>query len=165
MNLEFIKTELFMLTIAGAFQRNKVYKDNIDEKRRIEFRRNIRSLLEKMKTEYKISVSEVRHLENLDKLKNDIEKQNSDLLRDSTISFGTVQKLLNLYLKYLWSIGLISEPPHCPIDKIIFKKINDHKTSWTNMNKADYVSAIEKISNIKGSLSIARWELKEFLRR
>lgn len=165
MKIEFIKRELFMLTIAGAFQHNKVYKDGVDEKGRLEFRKDIKFLFEKKEIEYKKPVSEVNHLRNLDEIKIDIEKKNGDLLRGSIISFGTVQKLFNLYLKYLWSIGFISEPPHCPIDRIILNKIKDYKTNWTRMNKADYCKAIEKIRDTKGLLSIAEWELENFSRR
>ena len=71
----------------------------------------------------------------------------------------------NLYLKYLWCIDIICEPPHCPIDKIILNKLKDYKTSWTKMNKDDYIRAIKKINFVRGKESIAQWELREFSRR
>jgi len=86
-------------------------------------------------------------------------------LLEGRISFGTVQKILNLYLKYLWSINLIVEPPHCPIDSIILSHLNDYVTRWTKMNKEKYVRIINKINLTRGDKSIAEWELSVFSRR
>ena len=156
-----------MLTIAGAFQRNHIYKDSIDNKTKANFRNYIESLLEQIKIKYAETVSEKSHLANLDKLKRDVENQYRNILFNSAISFGTIQKLLNLYLKYMWTCGFIKEePPHCPIDKNILKKIKDHKTNWTKMDKIGYCKAIKKIKKkaFEEQLSIAGWELKNFIK-
>jgi hypothetical protein len=36
---------------------------------------------------------------------------------------GTAQKALNLYLKYLWCLGEIKTPPHCPFDRGIIQML------------------------------------------
>lgn len=161
----FIKNEIFILTISGAFGRNSVYKVGISEKTKSKFREKIKLLLIDLEEKYLKTVKESDHLAILDKLKENIEVQSREILRDDHITFGTTQKLLNLYLKYLWCLGLINEPPHCPIDRTILNKIKDYKTSWTKMEREGYCQAIEMIKLIKGTNSIAEWELKEFGRK
>lgn len=43
-------------------------------------------------------------------------------MRGGQFSFGVAQKLFNLALKFYWSLGLIAEPPHCPIDLLVQEK-------------------------------------------
>ena len=86
--------------------------------------------------------------------------------------YGIAQKLLNLYLKYLWCIKLIHTPPHCPIDRIIINKLK-LKCNWTQINDEKYYRRI--IEKIKKTIkldevhspneSIAEWELKVYSRR
>jgi hypothetical protein len=45
---------------------------------------------------------------------------------------GLAQKALNLYLKYLWCLGEIHEPPHCPLDSIVLGQVPGCKdVRWT----------------------------------
>lgn len=155
---EFIKSQIFYLTIMGAFGRNNIYKDNVIEKDKKQFREYIKSLLESLEDEYKNEVAKDKHLANLDKLKRSIENKGKNTFKKSLISFGTVQKLLNLYLKYLWCIGLIHKPPNCPIDKTILDNIG-YDINWTKMDRKQYRNAIKKIDLKKGERSIAEWEL------
>ena len=165
MKENFIKNEIFILTIMGAFGHNKIYINGITEENKVKFRESLKQLLMEIENKYKNSIGEKEHLNILVKIRKNIETQNKNILNGKTISFGTVQKLLNLYLKYLWCIDIICEPPHCPIDKIILNKLKDYKTSWTKMNKDDYIRAIKKINFVRGKESIAQWELREFSRR
>lgn len=36
---------------------------------------------------------------------------------------GSAQKALNLYRKYLWCLGYIPFPPHCPFDATIIDQL------------------------------------------
>ena len=162
---DFIKNEIFIMTILAAFGRNNIYKDNVAENDKIQFRNDIKSLLVKLEDKYKNKVTECEHLTILERLKKDIENKGKNTLKGLSISFGTVQKILNLYLKYLWCLGFIAEPPNCPIDRIILNKIKDYKTSWTKMSQKEYRDAMDKIRSIKGERSIAEWELDEFRRK
>jgi hypothetical protein len=47
--------------------------------------------------------------------------------------YGVAQKLLNLFLKYLWCLGTIAEPPHCPVDRIIIGKTCYKDKNWTEI--------------------------------
>jgi hypothetical protein len=163
--VNFIKDEMFILTISGAFAHNKIYRNGVAAENKIKFRDDIRSFLGNFENKYKNKITEEEHLVILDKFKKDITIAGKNILEGSSISFGTVQKILNLYLKYLWCLGLIVEPPHCPIDRTILNIIKDYKTNWTKMKKKEYQSAIEKIKSIKGYKNIASWELDEFRRK
>ena len=149
----------------AAFAHNKVYKDNVAENEKMQFRSDIKSFLIKLEDKYKNKITESEHLVILNKLKKDIENVGRVILNGSLISFGTVQKILNLYLKYLWCLGSIAEPPNCPIDRIILNKVKDYKTTWTKMGEKEYCIAIAKIKSVKGDRSIAEWELGEFKRK
>ena len=41
------------------------------------------------------------------------------------MNLGIVQKIFNLYLKYLWCLEKIKTPPHFPVDRIIQGKLNE----------------------------------------
>ena len=99
---------------------NKVDENKVDEK---QHKKNLKSIIEKSK-EY------------------------NSILNGGQLSIGTVQKLLNLSLKYYWCLGHIPEPPHFPIDRIIQKKLpSDSRKNWTEMSFEDYSSIIESAKN------------------
>ena len=87
----------------------------------------------------------------------------------SSINIGISQKLLNIVLKYYWCLGLLPEPPHCPVDRIIQQKIyKQPKVNWTQLNSTDiYMQIINDIKDLakRDDLSIAQWELENFDRR
>lgn len=170
MKKKFIKKEILLLTIAGAFGRNKIYRENLDIKEKKVFKIKLCEYLDRFAVKYRNEINEDLHYLNLSELEFLI-NENDNVLYGGNISFGTVQKLLNLYLKYLWCIGEIQEPPHCPIDSIVLSKIEgERQTRWTKMGENDYYRIIGKLKNNKAENkksedSIAIWELREFNRR
>ena len=98
------------------------------------------------------------------------------------INFGIAQKMLNLYLKYMWSLGHIQSPPHFPVDRIIQELLNkelkalgikvQELKAWTQFtDEHHYVkvmnSARELISKKESfaNHSLAELELSLFQRR
>ncbi len=82
---------------------------------------------------------------------------------------GHAQKTLNLVLKYRWCLGLVPEPPHCPIDRIVLSKTTlANKLNWTEMDRIEEydeaIRAVRVCAQATGQ-SIARWELATFERR
>ena len=118
---EFIINEIWILTFAGAFQRANIYKSEYqDEQKKGVFKKGIRAfientILESYKTEI---VSDTEHIENIKKVSY-YSYNFSELFNNEKINFGIAQKMLNLYLKYRWSLGHIQSPPHFPVDRII----------------------------------------------
>jgi len=100
-------------------------------------------------------------------LKTRIDSKFPNILNCGEITLGVVQKILNLYLKYQWSLGNIPEPPNCPFDRIIIEKLKIKPTpSWTTLNcPKDYLYLVERAKDIAGKKSIAQWELEAFSRR
>lgn len=166
--LEFIKNEVFALTIAGAFRQGRKYPiyyngKDISDSQRTNLYKFIKNILHGYETIYKNKVGDEQHIKNIEKLQTEINKNYSIILK---LHFGRAQKLLNLYLKYLWALDLIPEPPHCPFDSIIIAKLKAKVPAWT---KPDFQEKhyIELINLARGQfskerLSIAEWELKTF---
>ena len=166
MKEEFILTEIWSLSISAAFQRANVYTNSIDENLRNDFKKNLRKHIEIIAEQYQNTVDEAKHLANI-KL---VAECKNDCLSNRELNFGVSQKLLNLYLKYLWCLDKIPTPPHFPVDRLIQEKLKVTKViSWTKGmdDDTDYLKIIAK-AKIKADLeglSIAEWELKNFKRR
>lgn len=162
---EFIKKEIWILTIAGAFQRANIYTQNV-EKEKEKFKEVLYSILDELAKEYEKDVSESKHIENIHKI-NDGIREFQHILQENKLSFGVCQKLLNLYLKYLWCLDKIPTPPHFPVDRKIQEKMKLNVTSWTSkdFNEEQYLKVIEESKKLAKELSynsIADFELDLF---
>jgi len=164
MKKDFIETEIWLLTIGGGFQRANVYINDATGKERLEFRNKLHSEVIKIAAEYKDTVSEARHIDNIIK----ISRLKHSALNNGCMNFGVSQKILNLYLKYLWCLGEISTPPHFPVDRIIQQKLKITPViSWTQIDSPEkYMRIIEhaKKQAKKENTSIAELELALFKR-
>jgi hypothetical protein len=78
------------------------------------------------------------------------------------LRFGTSQKAFNLYLKFLWRLGYIPAPPHCPVDGVILRSAGI-SGSWTQSNSsAEYLRWINALRQHAGPKSLAEWEYGEW---
>jgi hypothetical protein len=114
-----------------------------------------------MAASYREHVSESQHLENIAGLANRISANCHDVLIGGHLRIGTAQKALNLYLKYLWCLGRIPEPPHCPLDRTVISKLPPQRqVPWTQIDDiAVYQSIVQAAKEQAGSCSLAEWEL------
>lgn len=133
---QFILDQVWMMTIQASFQRAKVYKGHANkEARKLELRRQI----EELAKQYNNAVSQEDHIANI----------KSICCKDElglNINLGVAQKLLNLYLKYLWTLGYIkASPPHFPVDRMIQEALKYKKLfNWTELEEIDpYLDFIE----------------------
>lgn len=175
---KFISDELWSLAIRGSFSvrgtgNRRVYTDRrkISEAEKNKFRDWLRCRITKLEESYQGCTSTNDHLKNMDKLKRDITDRFSCILHDHRITLGVVQKLLNLHLKYQWSWGRLPNPPNCPFDAKIIRKLGSHlqpefECNWTRLDSADdylaLVEAAERAANHDDKKSIAEWELEEW---
>lgn len=171
MKEEFILGEFWMLTVSAAFQRANVYLPNAKKEDKDNFKNELKELIIQKSEEYKKrAISEADHLKNIEEISSSLTKY-SAILKGGKLNFGICQKLLNLYLKYLWCLGLLKfAPPHFPVDRKIQIDLGiTNPCSWTAMSdKNEYLNVIEiarkalqkhtEISNI------AELELKLFKR-
>jgi len=161
---QFLEGEFLTNSINGALQHSSTYA-NKNEKDHETVRAVIRSVLCDLATRYSGEVSD-KHVKNIEDLARRVTEKCASLLKGGHLRFGVAQKALNLYLKYLWCMGKIPPPPHCPFDRGIIqsKKLLDFpKDNWTEVDDdgtyLKWVSkAEEKRRNASGG-SISEWEL------
>ena len=110
-------------------------------------------------------VPDEAHCEYIESLSNRATREHSVCLRKGKLRFGVAQKLVNLYLKYLWVADLVEEPPHCPIDGIV-RDLAGLDYNWiTDDSRCQYERVIAALKRRAHPKSLAVWELQEFRRR
>ena len=168
MKEKFLNNEFWTLTFSAAFQRANVYKDNVSDAEKGEFKTKTRAYIEmSLLSHYTNTVSDEMHIENIYAL-SEFTKQFQNILQNGKLNFGVSQKMLNLYLKYLWCQNKISEPPHFPVDRRIQENIGFRPiVSWTKFDdSADYMRIINFVRKENNEFpTIAEFELKYFERR
>ena len=169
---KFIRRELWLLTYTSAFQHALIYTklNKISDNTRKNFKEEMfewcNEIVEK---QYHAEVSEKKHIDNIHALINYTSDFFPDILDNRRIKFGIAQKILNLYLKYLWCIGDIPTPPHFPVDRIIQDILRlPQRFSWTKMDsEVEYMSIIKqakKVQKERNYSNLAEMELNEYSR-
>lgn len=176
---DFLITELIKCTInASLMTRNKAFpiynSNNFKSTTKNDFTKDIKLNLLKYLNDFK-SLDEIGHIARIEELSNYLSIKYCEILYNGRFRIGISQKLVNLFSKYMWVIGKIDKPYHCPIDSVIklkllteFNKL-EHRDieldDWTKLdNINDYKIYIKFISEIseKSNLSIAEWELENW---
>ena len=149
-------------TMLASVRRNPVYSPASGYYDRYDFRDSWKLALFNagMDYEYKMKITDALHIKKIDALADFLSKYHGELLRDKRLRIGTSQKALNLYLKYLWCLDMISEPRHCPLDGFILKKAGV-SGNWTQSDSiAEYKQWIAGCREAAGKESLAIWELR-----
>ena len=174
---EFLIAELMQFTISASFQtRNEEFPiyhyENLDLNSAKYLRNDIKEFLLQYLNNYK-SIDEKGHIAKIKELSDIISTKYSKILNNGRFRIGISQKIINLFLKYMWTIGKIDMPFHCPIDNIIKTKVlkglkNKTLKDWTEFDTIkDYLKYIEiiRMKSIESNVSIAEWELENWKRR
>ena len=182
----FIQSEIWMLTFGAAFQRANVYKSDLTNEQIAQkgyFKTMTIGFIESVILGQYISgeISDEEHIDNIKSISR-YSSNFEEIFQNGGINFGVAQKILNLYLKYKWTLGEIQTPPHFPVDRIIQLKLNEYVKleginkiplePWTQFeDEAHYLKVINlgrelisKSSDFKG-YKLAELELKLFQRR
>jgi hypothetical protein len=147
----------------GTVQRARVYADGSTEESKKSFREDLRSELERLENEYRQQVSEEKHIQNILTLSSRLSSGHKDILQKGCFRLGLAQKALNLYLKYLWCLGFIPEPPHCPFDSIVIAGLDRYygQVNWTFITTPDEYRALIQAAKVTAKgMRLAEWELK-----
>jgi hypothetical protein len=129
----FMRKSVYDLTISGAFSRNSIYADKIDNKAKNDFKKAIYEHLNQLEQKYNNPVTVEEYINDVSFLSKKLSKKYNHILKDSKLRLGAAQKLLSLHLKHLWAMGLIAEPPLCPFDGIIIQQLGlTHR--WTRLD-------------------------------
>ena len=168
--VEFLRYEIGILTLKAALSTRAggapIYSDACREHQRAPIKRALRRELRELELGYSYGgISSNDHCEYIASLANRISQAYHDSLHERRFRFGIAQKLVNLHLKYLWSLGLVEEPPHCPLDGVVrdLAKLNYDWT--TNDSQEDYMKAINRLVTLAHPRRLSVWELQEFKRR
>lgn len=167
---KYLERELWILAWNASVQHATLYRNGAWQNSRDEIDRFRRKVIEHIKNhiipQYKGPVEELRHCENIRGLIAYANEVDTGVLGKEGYKYGVAQKVLNLALKYYWCLGLIEEPPHCPVDKIVIDKTPFRgKVNWTQMlNEREYLNIISAIRSLaaKENRSIAQWELNNY---
>jgi len=169
MKEKFLNNEFWTLTFGAAFQRANVYNDNVSDSDKSLFKTKTREYIENTLLSHYLNnlVSDELHIDNINKL-SVFTEQFHNILQNGKLNFGVSQKMLNLYLKYLWCHNKIIEPPHFPVDRRIQENIGFKPVvSWTKFEDSiDYMRIINFVREKNNHYpTIAEYELDHFERR
>lgn len=160
---EVLAGSLWQVTVYAAFQRAKVYSDGATHTQKKGVKQTLEKEINNKLPSYVGTVAEKAHVDNIEAIAKKIDGLWASALSQGSIPIGVVQKAFNLYLKLMWCLGKIGEPPHCPVDKIIIDKLSHkHRTSWTRIRDIKtyntLIIELKALADKKG-MSLACWEL------
>jgi len=167
---EFILDEVWMLTVNAAFQRANVYTENATALDKKSFKIMLKGFIDDCVNNNSSITEDYEHIEKIISVSR-YSSNFSGILNRGRLNFGVSQKLLNLYLKYLWCLDILkTPPPHFPIDRIIQQNLGIYQpVAWTQMqDETDYINIIEiarKRLLVSDYKNIAELELALFSRR
>ena len=100
------------------------------------FRETWREFLHATAVFYRHRVSEKDHISRIRLIQRLLSETYKDILEQDRMRFGVAQMGLNIYLKYLWCLGEIPPPPHCPA--------STYKWATLDSSEADYVRCVRE---------------------
>ena len=150
------------MSIFGALGRSNTYSKTASETSRNLFRNALREKLREIASKYNSPITEEGHLSNVVDISNNLTSEFPNCLRNGRFRIGIAQKVLNLYLKYLWCAELIPLPPHCPFDSIVIGHLPGCRDlNWTSIDSTeDYLRLVRAAENVAQSRTLSEWELK-----
>ncbi|MGA9852034.1 MAG: hypothetical protein WBR15_03810 [Gammaproteobacteria bacterium] len=156
--------ELFSLVLQATLQRSKIYSKTALEEDKSIFKNGLRSKLDNLRETYTQQITDLQHFANIEKLADEISNEHRVCLNNGRFRIGCAQKSLNLYLKYLWCLAKIPNPPHCPFDRIIISRlISKSPPNWTEMDNIEMYKELVDLARLAANgKSIAEWELIEY---
>jgi len=159
----FIENEILNFTMVSSLTRGcPVYKSGIDDREREKFRCYLKEKLQKMFPEYRGKVTGERHIVNIRRFKEGVDALWGFILSGGQLRFGRAQKLVNVYLKYKWTLGDTDfAPPHCPFDSTVILDLGG-RCNWTEMGEEDYRRLVEIAAQKWGKENLSARELNLF---
>ena len=173
---KFLLSQLFGMSFQGMAQRGNLYKKESNSADREAWRKKLEAAVMDLPVGNVPEMADEAYLALLIGLQSEVNawKEFDNLLAEGGWRVGSVQKLVNLWLKYLWCAGFLkSPPPHFPVDRIMLQHIPNMKNvSWTKMKswQADdqtngivsYMSIINGARVVSAGEPLALWELRNW---
>ena len=160
----FLHNELFSMTLMATVQRGRVYRSDVTEAEKASFQAELHRQLETTAATYSVKTTDAAHEDNIIALSASLSASHGPTLLGGRFRIGSAQKALNLFLKYLWCIGEVPEPPHCPFDlQIITKLPRAVRCNWTELDSIEtYRALVAAAKAVAAGRSLAEWELAEY---
>jgi len=148
----------------ASLQRAKVYAPHVTGDQRKQLRIELTAALRDIGSRYSEPVLASQHERHIVELAQRISQRCAGAIANRRLRLGIAQKALNLYLKYLWCLGRIPTPPHCPFDRrVIVHAAPSTQVSWTQIDDLSAYRAIVKSAVASaGGQSLAEWELRVY---
>jgi hypothetical protein len=161
---DFLRDQFHGMVLQATVQRARIYAANAPEREREAFRVGLRERLDRVAAHYLDGVADTTHVRYIATLADAVSHQHHAALRGGRFRIGPAQKALNLFLKYQWTAGWIAEPPHCPLDAIIIRKLPARvRCNWTDLDSVEtYCELVAAARGVAGATSLARWELAAY---
>lgn len=106
------------------------------------------------------------HEEKICHLSNRLSEAFGSELHKRRFRIGVSQKIINLFFKYCWTANLIQQPPHCPFDGRIQRKIERYAerelVHWTELDSIEEYRSYVRAASLaaeEDNRSLAEWEL------
>ena len=156
-------TSSLLAALATRRKTHPTYAANATDQHRETVKLWLKSYLVQLGKRHQLrSLSEEEHLQEIRVLAAEASRIHARALHDGRFRFGVAQKLVNLYLKYLWSVGIVSAVHHCPLDGIINSEANLGYEWNTSDSEEEYVHAIFKLRTHVGGEVLQDWEIRAF---
>lgn len=150
--------------IQSALQRNKTYKDFCSYEVRDRFRAALATQIRMEAPRYALPVDEVQHCQTIKRIADMVSQRCGDCLVNGRLRYGTAQKAFNLYLKFLWRLGKVAKPPHCPVDSTVLAEAGI-EGAWTKCDsQSEYLEWIRRLRSKAKPLDLAEWEYQVWQR-
>lgn len=150
-------------SIRAALRRNPTYQNDISQRDRGQFREALKTRLRNYSFNYQEIVADKDHLQRITEICDQLSNQYGHILLEKRLRIGTVQKALNLYLKFLWCLELLQEePPHCPVDRVILATAGI-MGNWTQLDDIDlymdWINQLRQVAQNQGYPTLSAWEI------
>lgn len=161
--------------VGAALQHNRTYTNDVNPARRKQFREQwkqellqINDRLGKEKFAFNSVLAEIENLSDV------MNKQFGQIFIDQHPRYGGrgfriahAQKSISVFMKHLWCMDKIPEPPICPVDRriLILLGIDNEVMPWTAVDSIEvYLDQLNRImaQAEKEGKNIAQWELESF---
>jgi len=168
--------EALSKAISASVQHNSLYKSGLNYEKKKRFRKDWEIWLKNKSTEYKYDVTLEDFKKDFQELVAYMNQNYSNYFRTEVhprfnydpgfrISHG--QKSLSVFLKHLWSMNKIKEPPACPVDRIVLQRLGKTgaDAKWTHVNSINlYNKQLGYIESaaLESGLTIAQFEILLF---
>jgi hypothetical protein len=160
---QFLRDQALLGAVCGSLQRSHAYVLGPTDAQRRQLGTVLRHELLGLTAAYVNPVDHAAHLLNIQTLSDHVTIACREFLAAEHLRTGVAQKALNLYLKYLWCLRHIPEPPHCPFDRRVIAHLRPphNHTNWTQLDGLEaYANLVEAARVVAGDESLAMWELR-----